>query len=61
MRRLQLGDDWISHFLDARTGEASRSSLSVTVVAPDATSANAVATIAGALVPVEGLRICQLS
>lgn len=54
-RGFSVGEEWISHVLDPRTGQPAGSSASVTVVAADATTADAVATIVSVMDVAEGL------
>jgi thiamine biosynthesis lipoprotein len=47
------------HIIDPRSGEAAAALASVTVVAPTAMAADAIATAAFVLGPVDGLRLCE--
>ncbi len=57
--RKSAANDGASHIMDARTGEPARALASVTVVAPTAMVADALATAAFALGPQEGLRFLE--
>lgn len=54
-RGVSVGGEWTGHLLDPRTGRPARGSASVTVLAPDATTADVVATIVSVMDPGEGL------
>ncbi len=54
-RGVSVGKEWISHVIDPRTGQPAYGSASVTVVAPNATTADVVATIVSVMEPAEGL------
>ncbi len=54
-RGVTVGTERLSHVLDPRTGEPAAGSTSVTVVAPDAATADVVATIVNVMQPEEGL------
>ena len=53
-RGFRVGDEWYGHVIDPRSGEPVDRVLSVSVVAPDAVTADAVATVAGVLGPFDG-------
>ena len=55
-RGFQVGDRWYSHVIDPRTGWPVESIMSSSVVAPDAATADAVATVIGVVEPAEGTR-----
>lgn len=55
-RGVSVGGEWISHVLDPRTGHPAYGSASVTVVAPNAATADVVATIVSIMEPAEGQR-----
>jgi thiamine biosynthesis lipoprotein len=57
--RTTLAEDGGHHILDPRTQSSPRATASVTVVAPMAILADAVATAAFVLGPVEGIRLCE--
>lgn len=48
-----------AHIVDPRTGQPARAAASVTVVAPDCTTADALATALSVLGPTEGLRLVE--
>lgn len=50
-----------SHIIDPRTGHGTRKTISVTVIAPDAALADALATALSVLGPVEGLEVLEKS
>ena len=50
-RGFRIGDRWVSHALDARTGQPIEAQASISVAAPDAMTADVLATVAGALTP----------
>ncbi len=54
-RGVAIGKEWISRIIDPRTGQPADGSASVTVVAPNATTADVVATILSVMQPEEGL------
>jgi thiamine biosynthesis lipoprotein len=54
-RGVRIGGRWYGHVLDPRTGRPVDTVTSVSVVAPDATTADVVATIAGVLGSTDGL------
>lgn len=54
-RGFRVGDEWYSHIIDPRTGKPVRHAASVTVVAPDAMTADALATALSVLTPQEGM------
>lgn len=54
-RGVRVNGRWISHVLDPRTGRPVDHVASATVVAPDATTADVVATVLGVLAPPEGI------
>ena len=57
--RKSATDERVHHIMDARTGESAAALASVTVVAPSAMVADALATAAFALGPVDGLRFLE--
>ncbi len=54
-RGFRVDDRWYGHVIDPRTGEPIDRVLSVSVIAPDAATADAVATVAGVLGPRDGI------
>lgn len=54
-RGISVGSEWISHVLDPRTGLPAHGSASVTVMAPDAASADVIAMIVSVMDPAAGL------
>ncbi len=56
-RGFRVGDEWFSHIVDPRTGWPAETASSVTVVAPDATTADALATALSVMEPAEGLAL----
>jgi FAD:protein FMN transferase len=50
-RGYRIGDRWFSHVIDPRTGATVEHLASISVLAPDATTADVVATIAGTMAP----------
>jgi len=56
-RGFRVGDEWYSHIIDPRTGRPVGDVPSVTVVAPDATTADALATGLAVLGPEDGLAL----
>ena len=59
-RGVWVADQWHSHVLDPRTGHPACDSASVTVVAPNASTADVVATIVSVMEPAEGLQYVDL-
>jgi len=57
--RKSATDERVHHIMDARTGESAAALASVTVVAPSAMVADALATAAFALGPADGLRFLE--
>jgi thiamine biosynthesis lipoprotein len=58
-RGFRVGEQWFSHVLDPRTGRPAESASSVTVVAPDAATADALATALSVMEPEEGLAMVE--
>jgi thiamine biosynthesis lipoprotein len=58
-RGFRVGEQWFSHIVDPRTGRPVLNVPSVTVVAPDATSADALATALNVLGPEQGLPVVE--
>jgi thiamine biosynthesis lipoprotein len=56
-RGFRVGDQWFSHIVDPRTGRPVAGAASVTVVADDATSADALATALSVLGEREGMQL----
>jgi FAD:protein FMN transferase len=58
-RGFDVGGRWFSHVIDPRTGWPVEQVLSATVVAPDAITADAVATIASVVDPADGVALVE--
>jgi thiamine biosynthesis lipoprotein len=58
-RGFHLGNKWYSHIIDPRTGRPATDVTSVTVVGPDATRADALATALSVMGPDEGLALVE--
>lgn len=54
-RGFSVAGEWISHIIDPRTGQPAYDCASVTAVAPDAATADVMATIVSVMSPAEGL------
>lgn len=59
-RGVSVAGTWVSHVLDPRTGHPADASGSVTVLAPDAATADVLATIMSVMKPAEGLRFIEM-
>jgi thiamine biosynthesis lipoprotein len=58
-RGFLIDNKWFSHIIDPRTGRPATDVTSVTVVGPDATSADAMATALSVMGPEEGLALVE--
>ncbi|MFO7956756.1 MAG: FAD:protein FMN transferase [Candidatus Brocadiia bacterium] len=58
-RGFRIGDAWFSHIVDPRTGRPTERMASVTVVAPDAMTGDALSTALSVLGPEEGLKLVE--
>lgn len=56
-RGMQIGDSWVSHLMDPRTGQPTQEIISATVLHPDAVTAGALATAFTLLTPSESARL----
>jgi FAD:protein FMN transferase len=58
-RGVRIGDTWFSHIIDPRTGWPVDRVMSATVVASDAATADAIATVVSVLQPSEGIAFVE--
>jgi thiamine biosynthesis lipoprotein len=58
-RGFRIGERWFSHIVDPRTGRPAERMASVTVVAPDAMTGDALSTALSVLGPKEGLKLVE--
>ena len=58
-RGIQVGDEWVSHIMDPRTGLPARAIISATVLHPDAVTAGALATAFTILTPAESAQLAN--